>query len=112
MADELGWEVVDPPRHAWEAKAAADRASEEARRLDGQRRALPRRKASPKLDKAVAFVRTFGVTTLTKDVLKKAKRKGITEGTLRRAIKTSEEKTTDLSPDKESLEGPGLSNPV
>jgi hypothetical protein len=45
--------------------------------VDAFRRALPRRKKSPKLDRAVAFVQEHGVTQLTKEVLKKAKRKGI-----------------------------------
>jgi hypothetical protein len=78
--------LVDPPRHPWEAATAAERAGEEARRLDGYRRSLPRQKASPKLDRAIAFVRERGVGRVTKEVLKQAKRKGITEGTLRRAL--------------------------
>jgi hypothetical protein len=98
MADAEGWAVVDPPRHPWEAKAAADRASEEARRLDGERRRLPRHKDSPKLDKAVAFVKQYGVHNLTKDMLKTAKRKGITTTTLRRALQASKENTQPLTP--------------
>jgi hypothetical protein len=88
MAGDEGWELVNPPRYPWEAAAAAERASGEARRLDAYRRVLPRRKASPRLAKAVAFIQEHEVRRLTKDVLKKAKRKGITKPTLRRALQS------------------------
>jgi hypothetical protein len=86
MADQSGWEVVEPPVEPWQAGLAADKAKEEARRLDAYRRALPRDKPSPKLEKALAFVQKHQVTRLTKDVVKKAKKKGISRATLKRAI--------------------------
>jgi hypothetical protein len=86
IADEQGWAVIDPPFYAWDAAAAAEMASQEALRLDSYRRALPRQKPSPKLERAITFVCELGIGRVTKDVLKHAKRKGITEATLRRAI--------------------------
>jgi hypothetical protein len=82
---------VAPPFHPWDAAAAADLAREEARRLDPYRRALPRKKPSPKLEKAILFVQKHGVSRLTKDIVKKAGRKGITKATLRRAIESFRE---------------------
>jgi hypothetical protein len=91
MADDLGWEVVDPPLHPWDAAAAADLAREQARRLDPLRRALPRKKPSTQLEKAIAFVQKHGVRRLGKDIVKRAKRKGVTRATLRRAIQSVRE---------------------
>jgi hypothetical protein len=85
--EDLDWEVVDPPRHAWEAAHAAEKASQEAKQVDAYRRALGRRKTSPKLDKAMEFVRASNVTALTKDVLRRAKRKGIAKDTLWKALR-------------------------
>src|SRR5262249_29717996 len=86
MAQDVDWEIVEPPRDPWEAVEAADKASQEARRLDPLRRALPRKKGSPKLDQAISFVKKHNVERLTEDVVRKAKRRGITKATLRRAL--------------------------
>jgi hypothetical protein len=96
MADESGWGVVSPPEHSWQAGLAADKAKEEARRVDASRRALPRDKPSPKLEKAIAFVQKHNVTRLTQDVVKKARKRDISQTTLRRAIDFS--KTWKASP--------------
>ena len=90
-------ELVEPPYHAWQVHARAREASQRARALDAHRRALPRRKGSPKRDKAVAFVREHGVHSLTADVLKRAKRRGISRSTLKRAI--GEERTRGCAPE-------------
>jgi hypothetical protein len=83
---DVDWEVVDPPRSAREAGKAALEASKRAKALDAERKSLPRKKASPALDRAMSWLTKKGVTRLTKDVLRDAKRKGLTRGTLKRAL--------------------------
>jgi hypothetical protein len=78
--------LVDPPVHPWEAAANAVVASRRAHELQLARKALPRKKASPKLTMAVRFVLRHGVTRLTKDVIQTAFRRGISRDSLRRAI--------------------------
>jgi hypothetical protein len=85
-AEGVTWKVVEPPHDAAQAATRAKQAADLARALDHTRKKLPRRKASPKLAAAQAFVRKHGVTSLTKDVLQKAREEGVTKDTLRRAL--------------------------
>src|SRR5262249_27650758 len=89
MIPEADWLGVEPPSNPCEAFQAAAQAGKEARRLAPYRRSLPRNKPSPKLAKAVEYVKEHNVTTLTKDEIGKAKKKGISKTTLNRAIHLS-----------------------
>jgi hypothetical protein len=80
--------IVEPPFRSRQAYDNAEEASRRARELDAYRKSLPRKKASPRLTKAARFVWTHCVTALTKDVLEKAEKKGITKSTLRKAMNT------------------------
>jgi hypothetical protein len=86
QAGDVEWEVVSPPRDLQEAARRADQAGRRARELDAERKALPRKRASPKLEAAAKFVCQHKITSLTKEVLKKAHRKGISKDALRRAL--------------------------
>jgi hypothetical protein len=90
-------ELVVPPHYSWEAYALAEAAGRRARELRAYRLALPRKKASPKLEKAVAFLRGQGVQRLTNDLIRQAERKGIKETTLRRAMKELSGGDTDYN---------------
>jgi hypothetical protein len=79
-------ELVDPPEDPWEANARAEQASQRARDLDAYRKALPRKKGSPALEKALAFVEGCGITRMTRDAIEEAAGRGISRSTLRRAI--------------------------
>ncbi len=98
-------EFVDPPQFPWEAATLAEAAGRRARELDPYRKSLPRKKASPKLEKAIDFVRRHDVRHLTKDVLKKAKRYGIYRDSLRRALQESSLITPDHTPPMSSISG-------
>lgn len=100
MADLAGAEVevVDPPFHPWDAKAKADEAGQKARELDSYRKSLPRNKPSPKLEQGLAFLRENGAQNLTKAILSKAKEKGISKGTLRRALQQHKSSLTTSTP--------------
>lgn len=80
-------EVVTPPMTAREAEAAAQAASQKAREQDAARRSSPRNKASVKLEEAVNWLKKRNAEEVTKDLVKKAKRKGLTRRTLYRAMK-------------------------
>jgi hypothetical protein len=85
-ADGQG-KIVEPPFHAWEAKAAADIAGQRARQQDSWRESLPRNKPSPKLNEAIKFVSTQNNRKMTKEVIKTAEGMGISKSTLGRALK-------------------------
>jgi hypothetical protein len=85
-AESIDWEVVDPPQNVAQAVARAEEAGQRALEVDGYRRSLPRKRRSPKKASAEAFVHRHKVDRLTKDVLKLAKRKGISKDALRRAL--------------------------
>jgi hypothetical protein len=85
-AEGVNWKVVEPPHDAAQAAARARQAADLARALDHTRKKLPRRKPSPKLAAALAFVREHNVTSLTKDVLQKAREEGVSKDSLRRAL--------------------------
>jgi hypothetical protein len=80
-------EVVTPPMSAREAVAAAQAASQKAREQDAARRSAPRNKPSVKLEQAVNWLKKRNAQEVTKDLVKKAKRKGWSQRTLYRAIK-------------------------
>lgn len=82
------WEVVEPPLHAWDAQAVAEEAGHRAKEMDRARKALPRDKPSPTLTKAVEFIRKHKVAAVTKEVVQKAKKRGISESTLRRGLQS------------------------
>jgi hypothetical protein len=86
MAPEHLWQIVDPPRNAAQATERAEQAGKMARELDASRKALPRMKPSPKREAAIAFILKYRVTRLTTEILKKARRKGISRDSLRRAM--------------------------
>jgi hypothetical protein len=86
MAEDELIETVAPPQTVAQAFSQATMAGRLARELDPYRRSLPRRKPSPTKEKAYEFVVKYGVTALTKEILKKAKRNGISEDSLRRAL--------------------------
>ena len=79
-------EIINPPETGDQANALAKSASEKAEELDKYRKSLPRKSKSPKLEKAMAFVEQNNITHMTKDVIKQAKRKGIKQTTLGKAI--------------------------
>src|SRR5262249_10331731 len=81
--------LVEPPFYGWEAAAQAEDASERARHLDAERKALPRKKGSPKFEKAIRFLQKNKVSCLTKEIITKGTQKGLSETTLKRAFKTS-----------------------
>ncbi|HEY7315154.1 MAG TPA: hypothetical protein VH643_37755 [Gemmataceae bacterium] len=85
QAEEV--EVITPPLTAHEAHAAAQAASRKAREQDTARRCHPRNKPSPALEKAVSWLSEQGAEGITKDLVKKAKRKGLSKRTLHRALK-------------------------
>jgi hypothetical protein len=86
MADGADWEVTELPRTPREAEATAGESGRRARELDRYRRSLPRKRSSPRQDAAADFIRTHNVTALTKDVLRRARRRGISKDSLRRAL--------------------------
>jgi hypothetical protein len=111
QAGGVRWQVVDPPRNAAQAAARAEQAGALARRLDAYRRSLPRRKASPKVEAARAFVQQYGVTTLSKDVLAKARKRGISKDALRRALGRKEDKTHTTASPLLQFQGEALNPP-
>jgi hypothetical protein len=88
--------LVVPPRHAWQATAQAEDAATRAGELDAYRRTLPRQKTSPKLAKAHAFIQKHAVHRLTKEVVLKAKKHGVSRTTLSRALES--QKTNPTAP--------------
>ena len=80
-------EFVDPPKESWEAAAQAEAASQRRYETEADRKALPRKKRSPRLQEAIMFVRKNNVTSMTKRIIKRAKREKISTSTLRRAMK-------------------------
>jgi hypothetical protein len=79
-------DVVRPPLDDREARAAARTASAKARATAPTRRAQPRTKASPALERAVAWLRQRGLERVTNETVRLAKRSRISERTLRRAV--------------------------
>jgi hypothetical protein len=80
--------IVEPPFQAWQADEHAEAASLRARELDAERKALPRKKGRPRFWKASRFILRYGVTRLSSEVVDRAKRRGITRSSLRRALNT------------------------
>jgi Bifunctional DNA primase/polymerase, N-terminal len=83
-AKDVDWELADIPRTAREAHDQAEAASLEGERLAHWRKSLPRNKPSPKLERAMAFLKANRVKKLTKAVILKAKLLGINRDALRR----------------------------
>jgi hypothetical protein len=79
-------EIAEPALYAWEAHAQAEEAKQRAKQLDALRKALPRNKPSPKLTEAMGFVIKYGIRKLNKQILMKARHKGIKRSTLQRAL--------------------------
>jgi hypothetical protein len=79
-------EIAEPALYAWEAHAQAEEAKQRAKQVDALRKALPRNKPSPKLTKAMRFVEKYDIRKLNKQIIMKARRKGITRSTLQRAL--------------------------
>jgi hypothetical protein len=79
-------EVAEPALYAWEAHAQAEEAKQRAKEADALRKALPRNKPSPKLTKAMGFVNKYGIGELNKQIVLKARRKGIKRSTLQNAL--------------------------
>jgi hypothetical protein len=79
-------DLVEPPQ-VDEARQAAREAAQRAREQDAARRALPRNKPSPVLEKAVAWLKGRKARRLTKEVKEAAREAGLCEATLRRAMK-------------------------
>jgi hypothetical protein len=77
---------VEPPRDGREVWAAARKAGGWARQLDSYRRSLPRNRAKPALAKAITWLRKRGVTRLSEDVVRAAKRSRISKASLKRAM--------------------------
>jgi hypothetical protein len=78
--------LVTPPWRAGQAFLLAEEAGGRAREQDPHRKALPRRKDSPTLRKAIDFVRKNNVTSLDKQTLKRGKKNRLSRATLRRAL--------------------------
>jgi hypothetical protein len=85
QADEV--QETSPPSTIREAQAAAQAASLKAREQDTARRSHPRNKPSRALEKAVTWLSEQGAECITKDLVKKAKKRGLSERTLHRALK-------------------------
>jgi hypothetical protein len=101
LADFDGWQdlpVVRPPGRGATAKKRAEEAAELARAVDAERRALPRNRPSPKLQKAVAFLRRQKADGLTVEVVKRGARAGLSKSTLVRAWRLLAEESSVLSP--------------
>ncbi len=79
-------EVTTPPRTPREAQEAAQKASQRARERGPAWRTNSRTKPSVKMVEAAAWLKKKGITQVTKDVVRKAKRKRLSERTLYRAI--------------------------
>src|SRR5262249_35663872 len=77
-----GMPFVHPPRRGKTAKKRAQEAAETARELDAERRALPRHRASPKLEKAVEFLRQEGAQSLSMAAVRRGKEAGHSKSTL------------------------------
>lgn len=80
-------EETTPPLTHSQADLDALEASKRAKEQEAARRALPRAKGSPKLQKALAWLRRQKAMHITQDVVRQASKKGISERTLSRAMK-------------------------
>jgi hypothetical protein len=80
-------EVVTPPLTAREVEDAAQAASQKALEQAGVRRSLSRNKTSVKLEQAVNWLKKRNAQEVTKDLVRKAKRKGLSQRTLFRAMR-------------------------
>jgi hypothetical protein len=78
--------LIDPLLDREQAKRQARAAKLLAKQLDPVRKALPRNKPSPELDKAIRWIKRNRVVKITKEVMKKAKRAKISKSTLKRAM--------------------------
>jgi hypothetical protein len=85
QAEEV--EMATPPLTPREAQVAAEAASRRARERAAARKAQPRNKPSPTLERAVAWLRKEGAEQVTQDLLRKAKRRGLSERTVYRAMR-------------------------
>jgi hypothetical protein len=79
-------EVTRPPVTAGEAEAAAQAASRNARERATARRSQPRKKVSAKMEQAMAWLKKQHAEQVTKELVKKARKRGMTERTLYRAL--------------------------
>lgn len=95
QAEEV--EEVVPPRNLREVRAAAKAARPAAYEQAPTRRALPRKKASPALERAMPWLRKQRAEQVTKEVLRKAQRKRISPRTLYRAMKEIRKQKTEES---------------
>jgi hypothetical protein len=82
----LEWVVSEPPHSPGEAKQAALKAKQTAIELSSQRRSQPRKKRSPTLEKAIAFLDKHSASQLTRQLVNQGKRRQLSESTLRRAL--------------------------
>lgn len=88
LADHDDWQALDtvPPPTGWQAvHRSAAAAGALAKVLDPSRKRLPRDRASPRLDGAIAFLRETKPTGLTKDLVERGKEAGYSKSTLARA---------------------------
>jgi Bifunctional DNA primase/polymerase, N-terminal len=79
-------EVTTPPLTAREAQVAAQAASRNARERAAARRSQPRKKASAKMEQAMAWLKKQNAEQVTKALARKARKRGLTERTLYRAL--------------------------
>ena len=79
-------EVVSPPLNGRQVAMAAQAASRRAREQDAARRARPRNKPSPTLEKAMAWLRKLKAEKVTRQLVRRGRSKGFSERTLRRAL--------------------------
>ena len=86
LANTDKFEMIIAPWTAAEAEAAAQAASKKACEQDGIRRSSSRNKPSPAFEKAINWLKKENIEKITKDVVKKAKKKGLAMRTLYRAL--------------------------
>jgi hypothetical protein len=86
QAEPERWNLVDPPDKGFDAHLQAEEAANRAKQLDAYRKSLPRKKSSPKLEKAVDLVHSHNITALTREALTRAREQGIGQKTLQKAI--------------------------
>jgi len=97
LSDAQEVEVTAPPLTPREAATAAHTASCRAREQDAARRARPRNKPSPTLEEAIVWVREQNAEKVTKQLLKRGRRKGFSERTIRRALRMIRETKSNSS---------------
>jgi hypothetical protein len=94
QAEEV--EETTPPLTVEDAEIAAQAASRKGRELSRIRRSLPRNKRSAKLEDAINWLMNQKTKQVTKELIKKAKKRGLSQTTLYRAIQAIRQRNTTV----------------